>query len=57
MKTQRNTENNRLTIRLDEEIKQEMVDFADKHNISLAWIVRRAWTEFKEAVKKGNIKL
>ena len=57
MKTQRNTENNRLTIRLDEEIKQEMVDFANKHNISLAWIVKRSWAEFKEAVKKGNIKL
>ena len=56
-KVKRNTENDRLTVRLDKETKREMIEFADHNNVSLAWIVRRSWTEFKAAVKKGNIKL
>ena len=57
MKVKRNTENERLTVRIDEATKEDMIKFADKNNISLAWIVRRSWIEFKEAVKTGKIKL
>lgn len=57
MKTKRNIENERLTVRINDETKQEMVEFADKYDVSLAWIVKRSWATFKESVKKGQIKL
>jgi hypothetical protein len=56
MKVKRNTENERLTVRIDEKTKKEMIEYADKNNLSLAWIVRRSWIEFKEAVKSGKIR-
>lgn len=57
MKLKRNLENDRLTVRLDEKTKKEMAQFAEEKGVSLAWIVRRAWIEFKDAVAKGKIRL
>lgn len=55
--SKRKPDNDRLSVRLDEETKKEMIEFANQNDVSLGWIVRRSWIEFKESVKKGIIKL
>jgi len=57
MPAKRSTENGRLTVRIDEATKKDMVEFTEKNHVSVAWIVRRAWVEFKEAIKTKKIRL
>ena len=47
-----------ITFRLDKkEEKEELETWADKHRVSVGWIMKRAIKLFWDAVKKGQIKL
>ena len=52
MKTHRNPDNDRLTIRIEPEIKQEIIRVAEQLDVSVGWIIKRAWKIAKESLIK-----
>jgi hypothetical protein len=55
-KTKVNPDNDLLTVRIGE-IKKEMIDFANKHDVSLAYLVKRGWKLLKKAHDDGKLEL